>query len=125
MSISITQTALPSPCLTKTFMAFMPCTVYTAAGKGGCSWAACSRTSGRHSAGTVQREDLLADTRFSTPEARQAKDEALAAEISAVLAERTADEWEELLTEADVGCVRADEALEGDFYADHPPRQGE
>ena len=69
---------------------------------------------------TVQREDLLADTRFSTPEARQAKDEALAAEISAVLAERTADEWEELLTEADVGCVRADEALEGDFYADHP-----
>ena len=69
---------------------------------------------------TVQREDLLADTRFSTPEARQANDESLAAEISAVLAERTADEWEELLTEADVGCVRADEALEGDFYADHP-----
>ena len=69
---------------------------------------------------TVQREDLLADSRFSTPEARQANDEALVAEISAVLAGRTADEWEELLTEADVGCVRADEAVEGDFYADHP-----
>jgi len=32
----------------------------------------------------------------------------------------TATEWEELLIEADVGCVRADEALEGEFYADHP-----
>ena len=69
---------------------------------------------------TVQREELLADTRFSTPEARQANDEALIAEISAILAERTAAEWEELLTKADIGCVRADEALEGEFYADHP-----
>ena len=69
---------------------------------------------------TVQREDLLADGRFATPEARQANDDALVAEISAVLSERTADEWEGLLTNADVGCVRADEAVEGDFYADHP-----
>ena len=69
---------------------------------------------------TVQREDLLTDSRFSTPEARQANDEALAAEISAIFAERAADEWEELLTSADVGCVQADEAVEGDFYADHP-----
>ena len=69
---------------------------------------------------TVQREDLLADSRFATPETRQANDEDLVAEISALLSGRTADEWEELLTEADVGCVRADEAVEGDFYADHP-----
>ena len=69
---------------------------------------------------TVQREDLLADSRFSTPEVRQENDEALIAEISAVLVGRTADEWEELLTSVDVGCVRADEAVEGDFYADHP-----
>ena len=69
---------------------------------------------------TVHREELLTDHRFSTPEARQANDESLAAEISAILAGRTAAEWEELLTEADVACVRADEALEGDFYADHP-----
>ena len=68
----------------------------------------------------VRREDLLADSRFSTPEARQANDEALVAEISAVFAARTAAEWEELLTNADVGCVRADESIEGDFYADHP-----
>ncbi len=69
---------------------------------------------------TVQREDLLADSRFATPEARQTNDEALTAEISAVLAGHTADEWEELLIDADIGCVRADEAVEGDFYADHP-----
>ena len=68
----------------------------------------------------VQREDLLADSRFSTPAARQANDEALIAEISAVFAEGAAAEWEALLTGADIGCVQADEALEGDFYADHP-----
>ncbi len=69
---------------------------------------------------TVQREDLLADSRFSTREARQANDEALATEISGILAGNTAAEWEELLTKADIGCVRADEAMEGEFYADHP-----
>ena len=69
---------------------------------------------------TVEREDLLADCRFSTREARQANDEALATEISGVLAGRTAAQWEELLTKADIGCVRADEAMEGEFYADHP-----
>ena len=69
---------------------------------------------------TVHREELLADPRFSTPEARRANDEALVAEISAIFAGRAAAEWEELLIEADIGCVQADEAVEGDFYADHP-----
>ena len=69
---------------------------------------------------TVQREDLQADHRFSTREARQTNDEALIAEISGIFAGRTATEWEELLIQADIGCVRADEALEGEFYADHP-----
>ena len=68
----------------------------------------------------VGREDLLADDRFSTREARQANDEALIGEISSILSTRTASEWEELLINADIGCVRADEALEGEFYADHP-----
>jgi crotonobetainyl-CoA:carnitine CoA-transferase CaiB-like acyl-CoA transferase len=68
---------------------------------------------------TVQREDLLADRRFSTREARQANDEALITEISGIFAGRTAAEWEALLIKADVGCVQADEALEGAFYADH------
>jgi crotonobetainyl-CoA:carnitine CoA-transferase CaiB-like acyl-CoA transferase len=69
---------------------------------------------------TVQRGDLLADRRFSTREARQANDEALITEIAGILAGRTAAEWEEVLIKADIGCVRADEALEGEFYADHP-----
>ena len=69
---------------------------------------------------TVQRGDLLADRRFATREARQANDEALITEIAAIFAGRTAAEWEALLIQADIGCVRADEALEGEFYADHP-----
>jgi len=69
---------------------------------------------------TVQRSDLLADRRFATREARQANDEALSTEIAGILAGRSAAEWEEVLIQADIGCVRADEALEGEFYADHP-----
>jgi crotonobetainyl-CoA:carnitine CoA-transferase CaiB-like acyl-CoA transferase len=69
---------------------------------------------------TMQRGDLLADGRFATREARQAHDEALITEIAGILAGRTAAEWEEVLIKADIGCVRADEALEGEFYADHP-----
>lgn len=68
----------------------------------------------------VQREDLLADHRYSTREARLENDEALISEISTIFSGRTAAEWEALLLEADVACVQADEALEGDFYADHP-----
>ncbi|HSC70066.1 MAG TPA: CoA transferase, partial [Candidatus Methylomirabilis sp.] len=69
---------------------------------------------------TVQRGDLLADRRFATRQARQTNDQALITEIAAIFAGRTAAEWEELLLKADIGCVRADEALEGEFYADHP-----
>ena len=69
---------------------------------------------------TVGREELMADARFATREARLANDEALIGEIGAVFAQGDAAEWEAMLTAADVGCVQADEALEGDFYADHP-----
>jgi len=69
---------------------------------------------------TVQRLDLLADRRFATREARQDNDEALVAEIARLFAGRDAAEWEGLLLKADIGCVRADEAVEGEFYADHP-----
>ena len=64
--------------------------------------------------------DLLADPRFSTPDERHANDEALMTEISAILAGRSAAEWEGLLIDADIGCVLADEALESEFCADHP-----
>ena len=40
--------------------------------------------------------------------------------MSAIFAGRTAAEWEELLIKADIGCVQADEGLEGEFCADHP-----
>ena len=69
---------------------------------------------------TVQREELVADSRFSTPEAHHANDEDLVAEIWAIFAGCAAGEWEELLTKADIGCVRADEAVEGEFSADQP-----
>ena len=69
---------------------------------------------------TVERDDLLADQRFSTREARLTNDEALIAEIAPIFAGASAAEWEDLLVKADIGCVQADEALEGDFYADHP-----
>jgi crotonobetainyl-CoA:carnitine CoA-transferase CaiB-like acyl-CoA transferase len=69
---------------------------------------------------TVQRDDLLTDRRFATGEARQTHDEALSREIAAIFAGCTAAEWEALLLKADIGCVQADEALEGEFYADHP-----
>ncbi len=68
----------------------------------------------------VGREEFMADSRFSTLEARQDNDDALAAEISGIFGGRAAAEWEELLTDAGVACVQADEATEGDFYADHP-----
>src|SRR5688500_10122792 len=69
---------------------------------------------------TVERPDLLADRRFTTREARHDNDEALIAELANIFAGRDAAEWEDLLLKADIGCVRADEALEGEFYADHP-----
>jgi crotonobetainyl-CoA:carnitine CoA-transferase CaiB-like acyl-CoA transferase len=69
---------------------------------------------------TVQRPDLLVDRRFTTRETRQTNDEALIAEIASIFAGRSAAEWEDLLLKADIGCVRADEATEGEFYADHP-----
>ena len=69
---------------------------------------------------TVGREDLLNDDRFSTRQARLENDEHLVAEISGILGSQTAAKWEEILTNSDIGCVQADEALEGEFYADHP-----
>ena len=69
---------------------------------------------------TVQRSDLLDDSRFATMGERQANDEALSSELTGIFAGRTAAEWEDLLIQADIGCVQADGALEGEFYADHP-----
>ena len=54
----------------------------------------------------VSRLDLLVDPRFATPEERQANSATLRAELSAVFANRTATEWEELLMSAGVPAGR-------------------
>ncbi|MFN0148079.1 MAG: CaiB/BaiF CoA transferase family protein [Dehalococcoidia bacterium] len=64
------------------------------------------------------RPELARDPRFATPAARGANGGALAAELSALLRGRTADDWEALLAPAGVGCVRADGPMPGDFWGD-------
>ena len=54
----------------------------------------------------VSRLDLLSDPRFATPEERRTNSPALRAELSAVFANRTASEWEELLMSAGVPAGR-------------------
>jgi crotonobetainyl-CoA:carnitine CoA-transferase CaiB-like acyl-CoA transferase len=51
----------------------------------------------------------LEDPRFSTAEDRAAHDEALAGLIAALFKTRAAQEWERLLTAADVACAEAHE----------------
>jgi crotonobetainyl-CoA:carnitine CoA-transferase CaiB-like acyl-CoA transferase len=69
------------------------------------------------------REDLLRDARFTGWKARIANREALGAELEPIFETRTADEWERLLTHADVGAVRADEASHVRYiHTDPQPR---
>ena len=63
------------------------------------------------------RPDLAADPRFATPDARAANDDALAAALAALFAQRPADEWEALLATEGLGCVRADAAPVHEFIA--------
>ncbi|MDB5714456.1 MAG: CoA transferase [Sphingomonadales bacterium] len=49
---------------------------------------------------------LAEDLRFALVESRAANDTALADELAAILATRTADEWETALRAADVACVK-------------------
>ena len=58
---------------------------------------------------TVGRPDLLEDPRFATPEARAAHDDALIDELARLFATRAPLEWERLLTDADVACVKAED----------------
>ena len=69
---------------------------------------------------TIGRGDLLSDPRFATRQARREHDTALAEELSEVFAAREPDEWEWLLTAADVACVRAEDAGPYQFYSDDP-----
>jgi crotonobetainyl-CoA:carnitine CoA-transferase CaiB-like acyl-CoA transferase len=62
-------------------------------------------------AAALGSEPDLDGDRFATPEARRENDEALARTLAEVFARRSAAEWEELLTKADVGCVQVTERL--------------
>ena len=68
---------------------------------------------------SVNRPDLLVDSRFASAAARTEHDVELADEIGKVLATRTAAEWETLLTAAGVACVQADSSV-GMFLEEHP-----
>jgi crotonobetainyl-CoA:carnitine CoA-transferase CaiB-like acyl-CoA transferase len=68
----------------------------------------------------VDRDDLARDPRFSEREARREHDDALTAEIAFLFQQRDANSWETLLSERNVGCVRADGASVGEFFTDDP-----
>ncbi|MCB9482519.1 MAG: CoA transferase [Dehalococcoidia bacterium] len=61
-------------------------------------------------------EPRLRDDRFATDVGRRDHDAELAAILSDVFCRRTADDWEQLLTLADVACVRADAAHPAQFF---------
>jgi crotonobetainyl-CoA:carnitine CoA-transferase CaiB-like acyl-CoA transferase len=56
----------------------------------------------------VGHEELVANPRFASPDARYEHREALASVLEPIFLTATADEWESRLTAADLGCVRAD-----------------
>src|SRR5262249_22716110 len=66
------------------------------------------------------REDLMADPRFATPEARRVHDDHLVAALGVVFRSRSADSWENLLLAAGVSCVRADRSDISDFFLGDP-----
>ena len=68
---------------------------------------------------SVNRPDLLADSRFSSAAARIGNDAELAGELGKLFATRPAAEWEQVLTAAGVACVQADSSV-GVFLEQHP-----
>ena len=66
----------------------------------------------------LDRSDLPADPRFSTPQARLEHDSALAEEVGAVFTQRTADEWVGALRDASVPAAPAVEHYEAGFFSD-------
>ena len=56
----------------------------------------------------IDREDLLRDQRFATSSNRYQNREALGHELEQVFHTRSAEDWESVLTSADLGCVKAD-----------------
>jgi crotonobetainyl-CoA:carnitine CoA-transferase CaiB-like acyl-CoA transferase len=63
---------------------------------------------------------LASDGRFASADSRARRDAELAQAIACVLAERSAPEWESLLTPLGVGCVQVFDGTFGDFSCDDP-----
>jgi crotonobetainyl-CoA:carnitine CoA-transferase CaiB-like acyl-CoA transferase len=68
----------------------------------------------------IGREDLAQDRRFADWPNRYANRTDLAAELEPVFLTRTADDWERILTAADLGCVRADRCGHRRFLYEDP-----
>ena len=66
----------------------------------------------------LDRPDLPADPRFSTPQARLEHDSALADELGSVFTQRTAGDWVDALRDASVPAAPAVENYEAGFFSD-------
>jgi crotonobetainyl-CoA:carnitine CoA-transferase CaiB-like acyl-CoA transferase len=71
----------------------------------------------------IGREDLSRDPRFATWAGRYEHRLALGEELERIFKTRRADEWEQLLTAADLGCVRADAMGHRRFLYEDPQAQ--
>lgn len=60
--------------------------------------------------------DLLGDPRFASAAARSDNAEVLTEILATLFAKRGADEWEQMLGGAGLGCVRADGPMPGDYW---------
>ena len=69
---------------------------------------------------TIGRPDLLEDPRFATSEARAAHDDALSEELARLFATKAPLEWEKLLTDVDVACVKAEDRGMYYFFNEDP-----
>ena len=72
---------------------------------------------------TIDRQDLLQNPNFATPESRIANDESLATELGELFSSRSAKDWENLLSANDVACVEAEESSMFYFYSNEPHLQ--
>ena len=69
---------------------------------------------------TIDRPDLRDDPRFATSEARQKHDDALIDKLAGMFAAEEPMHWEELLTAADVACVKAEDRGMYFFFNEDP-----
>ena len=68
----------------------------------------------------LKRPNLRDDSRFATPEAREQHDDELAEELARVFATQDPVYWEQLLTAADVACVKAEDRGMYYFFNEDP-----